>query len=122
MRPVGGHCNISARPRFSCKVRFFLASRCCRELNKLLNCIVLCGGYFMHVGSGWSLTCVAFQNGEVKRLLPSTSLSESPWASASTLLASLVRVTTLAVLVINSVAVQAFGSPACQLGSNSGFW
>ena len=67
------------------------------------------------------MTCVAFQNGEVKRLLPSTSLSESPWASASTLLASLVRVTTLAVLVINSVPVQALGSPACKLGNSSGF-
>ena len=29
--PVGGHCNILALPRFPYGVRFFLASRCCRE-------------------------------------------------------------------------------------------
>ena len=68
-----------------------------------------------------AVTWVAFQNGEVKQLLPSTRLNEPPWASASTLLASLVRVTTLAVLVIKSVRVQTFGSPACQVGSSSGF-
>ena len=98
-----------------------------QSYSSLLNRIRAC---FM--GSGWSMTWVAFQIGEVKRLLSSTSLSGSPWASASTLLAlsglrhwrfwlsTRYQFWRLAVLLVNSAAVLVSGSYADQFGFISG--